>query len=358
MQRIYFDESGQTGTHLFDRDQPFFCVASTDVPNETAAEMLARHFPGRQGKELKAQRLLGKARGRRELLAFFREFEQDAGRVCVVKIDKRFTLVAKMVDHLVEPLLRERGYDFYKNDYAVKFANSACYAIDNLMDPVVATELVSLYNKFAREPGPEKLRAFHAALRLARADAPFGSEVFLDLMIEATSTFERFEGDGRLEDTNDIHVTAVLHSMGHWQKRGAGPFEVVHDESIHFFKRSERWEAITNPALESVVLAIGDRTLTLPVPVVSTISARSHENASLQVCDLLAGVVGRHRPNEPPGEMRDFFDAAASSGLGQVAIYPVGGGTEFASGPPERADGPDIVDRIANAVRSGRKRPR
>ncbi len=55
-----------------------------------------------------------------------------------------------------------------------------------------------------------------------------------------------------------------------------------------------------------MMLGVGDRTLTLPVPVRSTASARSHENPSLQVCDLVAGIIGRYRREEPEGVMRDF----------------------------------------------------
>ncbi|MFG1294954.1 DUF3800 domain-containing protein [Xanthobacter variabilis] len=353
MQRIYFDESGQTGAHLLDADQPFFCIASTDIQNAEAEDMLKRHFPARQGKELKAQRLLGQVRGRRELLRFLSEFETDSSRVCTVKIDKRFTVVAKMVDHLVEPVLRDQGYDFYKDDYAVKFANTTFYVFDNLIPPAVTTELLRQYNDFARKPNATRLYALNSALRSARADAPFGSEVPLDLMIIGTSDFRRIDGADEFDDTNDIHVTAVLRCMSHWQQRGPGPFEVIHDESNHFFKRSERWQAITNPALEPMILSVGDRTLTLPVPVTSTISARSHETPSLQVCDLIAGVIGRYRSNESSGEMRDFFSAAASSGLGQISIYPVEAGTDFIASPPARAEGPDIIDRIAAAVRKG-----
>ncbi len=189
---------------------------------------------------MKAQRLLGQVRGRRELLRFLGEFETEPGRVCTAKIDKRFAVVAKMVDHLVEPVLRDQGYNFYKDDYAVKFANSAFYAFDRLMPAAVTAELLRLYNEFARKPDADRLRALHSALRSARRDAPYRSETPLDLMILGTSNFRRFDGPDEFDDTNDIHVTAVLQCMGHRQRRGPGPFEVVHGESNHFSKRSER----------------------------------------------------------------------------------------------------------------------
>ncbi|MBX5180038.1 hypothetical protein HJB77_27885 [Rhizobium lentis] len=38
MARIYFDESGQTGAHLPDRNQPYPTLESTDFPEAELAE--------------------------------------------------------------------------------------------------------------------------------------------------------------------------------------------------------------------------------------------------------------------------------------------------------------------------------
>ena len=40
MTKIYFDESGQTGTHLFDPQQPYFVLVSTDLSDADSREIL------------------------------------------------------------------------------------------------------------------------------------------------------------------------------------------------------------------------------------------------------------------------------------------------------------------------------
>lgn len=350
MQRLYFDESGQTGTHLLDSEQPWFVLASTDVDEREAAEMLGRCFPGRQGKELKSRSILKGARGRRQYLEFAKEVGKSPERFCAAKIDKRFSVVSKMVDNLVEPLLRVQGYDFYADDYARRFANSAHYVFAHLLEPEVATRLMVAYNTFARDPQLQNLSALQAVLNEAHQGGPYGSEVTLSLMADGAAAFERLHDLAQFNDTNELHVTAAVSCMGHWLSRHAGPFEVVHDESVHFFAHSEGWEMMTNPDIEPMSFGMGGKTLDLPIPVKATISARSHECSSVQLCDLLAGLISRSGP-EAPQEIREFAAEAARAGLGGVPLFPITAGDEFADGPPQWASGPDVVDRIAVAVR-------
>jgi len=141
--------------------------------------------------------------------------------------------------------------------------------------------------------------------------------------------------------------------MGHWQAQGPGPFHVVHDESLHFFARSGRWAEITDPTLDPRTFELGDKTLILPIPVVSTKSARSHEHASLQVCDLIAGFINRIAVDEQSETFREFATNALAAGIDKIAHFGVDFGDEFFEGPPERASGPDIVDQIVMATARG-----
>ena len=352
---VYFDESGQTGTNLLDRDQPYFAIGSTDLAEHEASGLLARHFDGRQGKELKANRLIGQASGRRQLLAFLDGLNGQAERVCGARIHKRFTVLAKMVDHLVEPVMRDRGYDFYAGDYAAKFANTTYFAFDRLLPRNDADTLMRLYHEFARQPDEAALSQLHHALLSVQKTAHRNCRAPLALMITGSADFEPFADPSGFSDSNDIHVTAVVQCMDHWQSRHVGPFDVVHDESVHFFRRSEQWKGITNPALVPEVIQVGDRSMRLPIAVTSTKSERSHDSASLQVCDLVAGIIGRFRQDEPGGPIRDFYEAAIASGLGRISVFPLEPGTDFVSGLPAIAQGPDAVDRIVMAVNRPRR---
>ncbi|MBB3979586.1 hypothetical protein GGQ64_004830 [Rhizobium azooxidifex] len=134
MKAVYFDESGQTGANLFDRDQPFFTIGSTDIEAGEAADIIATCFPRHAGDELKSKRLFKQPRSRPGLIEFAREIGKRPNSFCGSQIDKRFAIVGKMVDNIVEPLLHSRGYDFYTDGYARRFANTMMAVFADIED--------------------------------------------------------------------------------------------------------------------------------------------------------------------------------------------------------------------------------
>lgn len=159
--KVYFDESGQSGSHLLDVNQPYFSLGSTNIEEAEAAEIIARCFPRTQADELKAQNVLRRKAGRRAFLDFASEVGNRPGHFCAAKVGKRFTVIAKMVDNLVEPVLRAQGYDFYAGDYAAQFANAAFLVFEGSLDPATAQNLMELYNA---SRGPQTTPSF-ASLR-------------------------------------------------------------------------------------------------------------------------------------------------------------------------------------------------
>ncbi|NEK18149.1 DUF3800 domain-containing protein [Rhizobium leguminosarum] len=350
MSTIFFDESGQTGAQLRDIQQPYFCIGSTDLSNEASQDILSACFPRQTVGEIKAQNLLRRATGRRQFVTFCEALAAHPERFCFVKIHKRFSVLSKMVDNLVEPYIRAAGYDFYKNDYGRRFANSAYFAFDQLLARDLSDRLLDQYNDFARAPDRRTLVPLQATLVEALEDAPRGTELFLDLMSQGAQHFEDLHDIEQFRGSNEIHVTAIIRCMAHWQAHSESPFKVVHDESIHFFENSRGWHAMTDPQMRAQILTVGDKTLSLPISVVETVPAKSHESASLQLCDLLAGFLTRFASPNLDEEHRRFLQEAISAGLGTVSIFPVEAGYDFVSGEPARADGPDIIDQIAMAM--------
>ncbi len=356
MQRIYFDESGQTGTHMFDPGQPFFALGSTNIPEQEAAEIIAKTFPRQQGPELKSGNVLRRPTGRQQFLKFAEEVGARADCFCAAKLGKRSVVVSKIVDQLVEPMLREEGYDFYKDDYARRFANSVGFVVNHLLPREGADRLLSSYNDLARAPDLDRLRSFTGELETLLANAPHGSEVFLSLIASGAKKIAAVGDLSALEDSNEIHVTAALECMKFWHDKDDGPFEVVHDESTHFFRRSFLWERMTDPNIEPQVLGSGYKAFRMPIPVTSTISARSHENASLQMCDLIAGFISRMSLPGASDDLVKFRRDVLDAGFNQLTHFPLDFGTDFAPGEPPPADGPDIVDQIVRAVHLKREK--
>ena len=101
---IYLDESGATGNHLMDQEQPFFVYASLGLEQDEASaihsEMVDRFQI--QGPELKGISLTKRQQGREAILWLWREAGQ---RSKIAVAEKVFALAGKFFEYMFEPSL-------------------------------------------------------------------------------------------------------------------------------------------------------------------------------------------------------------------------------------------------------------
>ncbi|MBX9588500.1 MAG: DUF3800 domain-containing protein [Hyphomonadaceae bacterium] len=119
---IYCDESGFTGYNLLDPAQPIFIVASAAITDERAREILTAAFPDYQGPEFKFKNIWN-TNNRSGLLRFVAHLAAFENLAFIYMIDKRFAVLTKIVDFLIEPYITDAGYDFYDDGFCWKYAN-------------------------------------------------------------------------------------------------------------------------------------------------------------------------------------------------------------------------------------------
>jgi hypothetical protein len=101
--RLYLDESGHTGSHLFDPTQPLFIYAGVWLNSEIEARLddtvgRLRAENRRAPVELKGSRLLGSAPGRRFLAQCLELCEKESVPVLTVFFNKPFQAAAVVVE--------------------------------------------------------------------------------------------------------------------------------------------------------------------------------------------------------------------------------------------------------------------
>src|SRR5689334_18353253 len=67
---VYLDEAGYTGADLANRDQRVYVLASINLSDEVAKDVVARCFVGVAARELSHSTLSRRPRGRQQILAF------------------------------------------------------------------------------------------------------------------------------------------------------------------------------------------------------------------------------------------------------------------------------------------------
>lgn len=348
---IYFDESGQTGEKLLDADQPFFSIGSTDLTQQEASALLAAHFPTYNGDELKFRKLFRRPSGRRALLSFAGAVSQLEGRLFCYFVDKRFAMLVKMVDWLIEPLTSDRGYDWYKGDFGRRFCNMFYYAFQLSNREDLLAEVTGLYNALSTERSEGALHSLQTRYAAIAENGPAELEPFMRLAADGAQAFRRHYSLADFTDRNEIHVTCVVTSVSWWRARSDDNFEIVHDQSTHFFKRQGVWDLVTRMDAQEGEVWVGSKCLKFPLRVLSTTEGDSSVLAPLQVCDLIAGFVARASSPRLKTKEAEVVKAMTEAGFGTLDVNSITPGDDFIDGPPPRARGLDAVDMVRQLVR-------
>lgn len=352
---IYFDESGYTGPALLDGDQPYFGVASSLIEDEDAEGILRRAFPKYRGEEFKFTNLWTKPRSRAALPALVSELTPRRDDFFLFIIDKRFCVLTKLIDFLVEPVAHAAGRDFYRDSHASKYANYVHWGFTAVDNEALYESTVRAYYRFVRAPDEPKLAALQQLLVIMANSAPEEMRFFYEVAAEGALRFHEFWNIETFADTFEIQLTSVLNSVGYWRNKLPDNFEMFHDASNNFFAQKELWDAITADHVPAQLhpQAFGPA-IEFPLRVRGTHAVDSKRSFAVQLCDAIAGLATRCvRPASSPEEAK-FYQSLLDGGLGEWSLGGVNPGTEFPDGGPPELDGPDAVDQLLAIVKSGR----
>lgn len=285
---ISCDESGFTGNDMMNGQQRYFAYAAHDLSLEESEALVAearRRFPV-QMTELKAQKLLGRKRGR-DLIAFV--LGEMEGRYIAVVHDKRLCLCGKLFEYIYETVLQTNNGLFYSHGLH-RFVAMYLYMHLDVSD--------ATFEVLARE-----FEAFMRSLDVADAPTLFGaSDGSEDPLIGQILRFARGYRDVIVAETRsleggvgkwvlDLTSTAVFSLLAAWSERHP-VIEVVCDDSKPLRAIHDTFDAMIDRNDNPVVHMFGKSR-----PITWNMSgklqfASSASHAGVQLADLIAGVAG------------------------------------------------------------------
>ncbi|MDH4980949.1 DUF3800 domain-containing protein [Hyphomicrobium sp. D-2] len=351
MKTIYCDESGFTGYNLLDPAQPIFAVASACVEEAEAQKILKQSFPAYQGVEFKFANLW-RGGNRAGLTRFAAEIKKLEQCPFVYFIEKRFAVLTKAIDLLVEPTITEAGYDFYDAGFNWKYCNYVYFGLTEFGEPELLDAIVAHYLAFSRNPGKESLGTLQYLLTLMANSLEEPLDIFVEQMATGAELFEKFHSFDEYKKTNDLQATCMLAVVGHWRQRFNDDLAMIHDASSNFLRSKDIWDVVTRKDAPEVKFQMGDGTVVeLPLRLASTKAADSKDSYAVQLCDVLAGLVTKLYHPRLSDEDETFLRSVSEAGLDSVSFNGVRPTDVFPDEiPPKKLDGPDLVDRMRAAM--------
>lgn len=289
MPTIFLDESGHTGEDLLNADQPCLVLASLCLSETDCQRLKAAFFGEFAAAELKFVRVASGRRYQDGLIEFLEELahlDVVKGAIC----NKRYALVAKLVDLLIEPVAVTTGFDLYQEGQ-----NQALADLLYLGAPL-----------FVGEASWENvLRTFQGATRTRSEETHAEFVAALDDCQSVVADFQPYLDILRMGALNvdpaelppmahlELTMSSALVLMSRWREELTGEIELIHDHSKPMAKERAIWEALMSPALPPRVTGYDRRTLTFPIGLSRTLADDSRNWVGLQLADMVAGALAR-----------------------------------------------------------------
>jgi hypothetical protein len=317
MSSIYLDESGFTGTDLLSIEQPYFVVSSLVLDDATIAAWLPVLTQATRAAEPKFSQMVKSPRGRAGIITFCQLLDQNQLKMRFQLVNKRYALLGKLLDCVVEPFYYEHGRDFYFEGHNLSLLNALHYASEP--HPELKSAVLSALLSLCREPSVESL--VELADRVTALSAASKDLQLLCVPILDAIRWRRTAGVDDLDRTVlALQVAAVVSLVRGWNQELTGSLIVIADQSKELNESLELLIAFANPELPEVKELAAGQEIGLPLRIQEARLADSHTTPGVQLADVAAGLVAHAAMamTDPSRRIDGFSDKV----LQMVTVWP------------------------------------
>ena len=319
-QKVYFDESGFTGTNLLNQDQTVFTYAAVGLDNKKAGELIniiRANYPT-QAQELKFKNY-SKSSKCEEFCLFVIDLLKDYAGVVV--FDKKFAFCAKFFEYMFEPVIANFNSYFYAANFHLFITYRIYNLLGNLQQPPLLANFENVmthdnkyleFQNFASDLSPKL-----SIQRKSKRTFEENIHTFISLnrsLIE--QELQDLSGNTPTDKyTLDLTTTAFLSLCGFMTEK-FGEVEPVYDESKMMDAHKNIFDGFVGRGIEFQVPSF-DRKFKVHITK-ELVSANSKLEPAIQLADLLAGITSYAYSNAN----QVIIDSLIENGLIASAIIP------------------------------------
>jgi len=295
MAKIYIDECGFTGEDLFNTDQPIFTLAGLNLTEKICQELKDKHFNKVQAIELKHSSLAKRARSQQMVIELINDLDFNYPKsIKFAVVHKRYALVTKIVDILIETVAYEDGFDLYDRGANIAYSNMLFYLIKGLTSNNYFNEFLLSFQKMMRKRTKESYDNFFRPI----FNNNFPKE--LDELLSIIKSFHIRIGFSELskipDNVLDLALSEALILMYEWKTDISESENIIliHDRSSNMAQDKDFWDKLVSPNLNHKIVGYDRRKMSYPIRIEKTYFENSKNFAGLQLADILAGAITRY----------------------------------------------------------------
>lgn len=348
---VYFDEAGNTGSNLLDKDQPTYLLLSHNFSEAEVKEILAPLLEINKADELHFKQLKKYSRSRKAIINCINHPLIEKERVFQYLAHKEFMVVIQIVDRLIEHVFHKKGIDIYKGGLNISTANILYIMGKNVWDKKLFGDMCSKFVVWMRTKEKEDGIAFYEAVQKLYKTLKHKKDKQLVAFIldSLPHVNEILPAVGKY--TLDATLSCFNSHCHHWADVYKEPFDVIVDNS----KQIEYWEDMIKfltEALPAQEVGYGSRKHKYPLLIKSLKMQSSESSLQIQLADIFGSALNFCYGKIASGKINEFAEAINASLLLKTSRSVMWPGTEMT---PEELDmvdetGVNPLDFIADIV--------
>jgi hypothetical protein len=242
------------------------------------------------------------------VVSFLKDIVSEEKNIKFAIAHKKYVLVTKMVDLLIETMAHLDGIDLYKDGANIAYSNLLYLMMKDVAGKRIFNKLLLNFQSMIRERTIERYDNFFRI---------FFEEKYPEMLNEVFIPFVGYHhrlGPSAVfalpENMLNIAFSEAFNLVAEWSKTIEGNWSLIHDISSNMAKDKDIWEAVTHPEVPPTVVGYDRRKMEFPFRIIKTQFQKSEESSGLQLADIMAGAMVRclewasqdEKPSDPYAE--------------------------------------------------------
>lgn len=354
---IAMDEAGNTGQDLLNEDQPAFTLASVLFSDKEISKLVSL-LKSKHASEVHFSDLKKSSSGRKKIMSFLNDRLISKKTVKLSVYHKKYMIIAKALDSLVEPIFYKEGVNFYEKGMNLGLTNLHFYLMPTFCGSDPTARFFANFVSMIRKKDQNSINAFFDSLReLKKCSTNIEYVEQFDLILASESIIDEL-----LEDVDKSSIDPALPSfidhIAAWGDSLDTEFDVIHDASKIIAYQLDLIRKVLYKEIDPISVGYGIRTRRFPLLADDIKLVNSKKYPQIQLADILAGSLA-YWANGILGKKvnSEFFEELKKSPLEELLINSVWPSEKFT--PKElgmvKEGGIDPIDFVANLLAQQRK---
>lgn len=288
MKEIFFDEAGNTGPDLLNKDQTVYVLCSTDLDNNKSKILLESFFKINNEVHFKNKRKTDK--GKKQILTFIKTNKELLKEHCKISLyHKEFLANCYFIDYFIEPIFYEYGIDFLNYGMNIAFSNMFYICLQTFCGKDEAINVYQSFINFLRNKTDDNKYSLKRSISDAKKKCNHSDfknqEIFL--MEEGYNNIDK-----NLSQLNGSHIDptlpAFIYSIQSWMEKYQDGVIVNHDESNTMLSQKSTIDFLSTLDGKNCNVGYGEFKSQYPLNIKNLSFCKSNNSFSIQICDLLA----------------------------------------------------------------------